>query len=232
MTIPAPCYLYGFIRASDSPLPAMTGVYGAPVHTTTSNGVTAVVSTLPATDLRARRDDLLAHSEVLQTLIDDRDVVPAHFGSVYPQGFDLDQLPKPQLKSLRRLLDDLGGRIEVQVKAMYVQDAVTQAIVAADGRLRRLRDRRQDYATQLAVGTRFAEMLDRRRSADTSAVVKRLSSSTVRVAVEPASGEWGAFKLACLVDKRKRDAFERTLTGLAEELNPLMELGWVGPLPP
>src|SRR3954468_14874020 len=136
MTTPAPCYLYGFVRASDSPLPAMTGVYGAPVRTMSSNGVTAVVSTLPATDLRARRDDLLAHSEVLQALIEDHDVVPAHFGSVYPQGFHLDQLPGRQVKSLRKMLDDLSGRVEVQVTATYVAEAVTQAIVSADSRLR------------------------------------------------------------------------------------------------
>src|SRR3954447_19796796 len=128
-----PCYVYGFLRTPDSPLPPdLIGVFGAPVGTQAGGDLTAVVSPLPAQPPRAARDDVLAHSDVLQALIGRYDVVPAAFGTVYPQGLDLDALPRGERRRLSRLLDDVSGRIELQVRATYDEVAITGALVESD----------------------------------------------------------------------------------------------------
>src|SRR4051794_19690599 len=228
-----PCYLYGFMRAPQSPPPELTGVFRAPVMTQVDGDLAAIVSRLPSGPRRAARDDVIAHSEVLQALIADHDVVPAAFGTVYPQGFDVTALPRPERRSLLRLLDDLSGRVEIQVRATYDETAVTAALVDGDSRLRRLRSvRRQDYSTQLAIGSRFAEMLERQRHSDSQAVAKRMSRVADRISVEPPSGEWGAFRMALLVQRRKQHEMEQVLRDTADASASCFTMDWVGPLPP
>lgn len=229
----APCYLYGFVRAPDSPLPNLTGVFGAAVQTQVDGALAAVVSILPPGEHRARRDDVLAHSDVLQILIADHDVIPASFGTIYPEGFDLSELPRSHRRSLSRLMDDLGGRVEFQVRATYDELRVTAAVVESDSRLRRLRSaRRQDYSAQLSLGTRFAEVLDRRRRTDGDAASKRLSRVAERVIAEPPTGEWGAFRLSVLVARGVQDDLEQALQELADSYGPYLTMDWLGPLPP
>jgi hypothetical protein len=187
---------------------------------------------LPADDRRPRRDDVLAHSEVLQAILADHDVLPMSFGSVYPDGFDLAKLPGAQRRSLQRILDSIAGHVEMQVKATYDADTITHVLVTGDRRLRRMRETRQDYAGQIALGSRFAGLLDQRRGADAERVTKRLSRLAARVAVDPPVGEWGAFRLSFLVERRKLDDFERGLDEVAAELDAELAMTWVGPLPP
>jgi hypothetical protein len=228
-----PSYLYGFLRAPDEALPDLIGVFGAPVLAQVDGDLAAVVSPVPPGPHRAARDDVLAHSEVLQALIEDHDVVPAAFGTVYPQGFDIAALPRSERRAVSRLLDDLGGKVEVQVRATYDELGVTAAIVDSDSRLRRLRStRNQDYPTQLAIGTRFAEVLDRRRRADSDAVAKTLSRVADRVLTEPPSGDWGAFRLSLLVQRRTLPDVESALQGLADGQASYLTMDWIGPLPP
>src|SRR4051812_30458168 len=180
-----PTYLYGFLRAPHPPLPALTGVFGAPVRTETAGDLSAIVSPLPRGQLRASRSDVLAHADVLQQLVVGYDVVPTAFGAVYADGFRIDELPRAQRRSLSGLLSALAERVEFQVKGRYDEAGVTRAIVDGDARLNRLRSaRRQDHGTQLAIGSRFAELLDKRRRADTARVSKRLSRVAERLVAD------------------------------------------------
>src|SRR3954451_9004091 len=106
MSASQPSYLYGFLRAPSAPLPELPGVFGAPVSMQVDGDLAAIVSPVPPGPHRAARDDVLAHSDVLQTLIADHDLVPAAFGTIYAGGFDLAQLPRAERRSLSHLLDD------------------------------------------------------------------------------------------------------------------------------
>jgi hypothetical protein len=233
MSTDEPCYLYGFLRTPPAPLPDMVGVFNAPVRTQADGEMAAVISPMPPGQLRAARDDVIAHSEVLQALLPDHDVVPAAFGTVYPNGFDLAELPRGERRSLSRLMDDLSGRVELQVRATYDEPGVTAMLVESDSRLRRLRQaKRQDYATKLAMGTRFAELLDRQRRSDVRNATKRVSRAVERVSIEDPNGEWGAFRLALLVQRKKLDDVVRILAEMADGVTSYLTVDWVGPVPP
>jgi hypothetical protein len=227
-----PCYLYGFLRPPAAPLPELVGVFGARVQLQVDGDLAALVSPVPRGAQRATRSDVLAHSEVLQALLPDHDIVPAAFGTVYPEGLDVAALPRGERRALSRLVDELSDRVEVQVRATYDEAGATATIVDGDARLRRMRARKQDYSTQLAIGTRFAELLDRQRRSDTTTAAKRLSRIAERVAVDTPQGEWGAFRLSLLVQRRKLDDLERALAAMADEAGSHLTIDWVGPLPP
>jgi hypothetical protein len=233
MSADEPCYLYGFLRPPETPLPDLVGVFGAPVHTQVDGDLAVVVSPVPPGPHRAARDDVLAHSDVLQALILEYDVLPAAFGTLYPAGFDLSKLPRGERRSISRLLDDLGGKVEFQVRATYDELGVTASLVDSDSKLRRLRAaRQQDYSTKLAIGTRFGEVLNRRRQHDADAAAKRLAKVADRVLTEPPTGQWGAYRLSMLVSRRKQDDLEQTLRDLADADSSYLTMDWVGPLPP
>ena len=227
-----PCYLYGFMRPPNAPIPELTGVFGAPVEAHVQGDLAVVVSPAPFSPMRAARDDVLAHSEVLQALIVDHDIVPASFGTVYPSGIHLAELPRGERRSISKLLDNLAGKVEFQVRATYNEVNITASLVENDGRLKRLRSKKpQDYGTQLAIGSRFAEVLDQRRRQDTDAAAKRLSKAADQVLGEAPSGEWGAYRLSLLVARRKQDDIEKALRDLADSQAAHLTLDWVGPLP-
>ena len=228
-----PSYLYGFMRTPAEPLPELVGVFGAPVLVQADGDLAAIVSPLAGIPARATRDELMAHSDVLQCLVADYDVVPASFGGVHADGFRLDALPRDDRKTIARLVAELSGRVEIQVKGQYDEAHVTLALVEGDARLKRLRaSQRQSHATQLAIGTRFAEVLDRRRRSDVHTVTKRLSRIADRVALDAPMGEWGAFRLALLVARNSMEAAERVLSEVEALLAPAMDVTWIGPLPP
>lgn len=227
-----PCYLYGFMRPPNAPIPQLTGVFGAPVETQVHGDLAVVVSAAPSSPQRAARDDVLAHSDVLQALIVDHDVVPASFGTVYPSGIHLGELPRGERRSISKLLDNLAGRVEYQVRATYNEVNITAALVDSDARLKRLRAKKQqDYGTQLAIGSRFAEVLDRRRRQDADAAGKKLAKAADQVLGEAPSGEWGAYRFSLLVSRRKQDDVESALRDLADSQAAHLTLDWVGPLP-
>ena len=135
--------------------------------------------------------------------------------------------------SCLRRRSTLAGQVEFQVKAEYDQSGITRLLVETDARLKRLRTvRKQDHATQLAIGSRFAELLEKRRRADTARAVKLLKRVADRVTVEVPSGEWAAFRLAILVPRKRLADADASFAGLAKELDSTAAVTWVGPLPP
>jgi hypothetical protein len=234
------CYVYGLVRDDGTSLPEVTGVAGLPLRLVSAgegSGVAAVVSDLPAPDHGMGRADLLAHSDALQALISQRDVVPVRFGSGYPSDDDMrGELLAARLGQLRRLLDSVAGTVEMQVKLGYVEAAVTAEIVAADRKLRKLRAAGRSgprgQAAQIELGRRFASALDNRRAADTRRLAHRLRKLAVATTAQDGAGDFGLARIACLVPRARLDAFDAEVGRLEAEHAGRLTVALLGPLPP
>jgi hypothetical protein len=230
----AGCYLYGVGRAPAVPLPeTLSGVNGAPVRQLTCGDLTAVISDLPTLQVRATKSDLLAHADVLQTVQAHHDVVPVSFGAVFESADDLvARFLQPQQRSLRRLVDRLAGKCEMQVDATYDEALITRDLVAADRQLQRLRAAGVGYGRQLELGRRFAEKLDAQRARDVRLLQRRLSRLVHSCVAEAPRSMWGVARLAFLLDRRRVAEFERAVDEVSAQTGPRMTLTWTGPLPP
>jgi hypothetical protein len=231
-------YVYAFTGASH-PLPvdglAGVGERKPALRLVRQDGLAAVVSDAPE-NLRAKRRDVEAHERVLDTLLAAGTVLPMRFGTVAAD----DDAVKAELasgaKRYTRLLKRLGGKVEVNVKAVYREEAVLRELLLGDRELRTRREALQaadggSHQDKVAFGQRVSAALDARRSQDADRVVTELRPRASAVKLGPPVD--GCFvNVSFLLGATEREGFEASLSRLRQELSELAEVRLYGPLPP
>ena len=230
-------YLYGLVRAPVAiAVPKTPGVDGARVRLLEHGSLAGIVSDLPDAEFRAQRGDLLAHSDVLQEVVETADVLPMRFGTVFLSPDELlTDFVDPNQDDLSRMLDRLGGAIEVQVKGEYEPDLVAEEIFSRDRTIQKLQARardRGDVDSKIEVGRRFATLLDQSRYADGRAIIDALAPLANDTAVGSAAGEYGVVNASFLVQRDALNRFEDALEESSASLTPRVKLRHIGPLPP
>ena len=226
-------YVYAVLRAGTA-LPEGAGGVGSPpeaVRVIRQGLLGAVVSDAPP-HLRARRRDLLAHQELLLRLSDEGPVLPMRFGMVAPdEETVLKQLAAAEGGHVATL-DQLAGRIEINVKALPAQDALP-ALVAEDQNVRRLREaarRHPGYEESLRLGEAIASALARRAAAAGQRLLRELAPEARAVAPGP-EVPGCALNMSFLVDHSDANAFLARAQSFADAHREQVELRLAGPLP-
>lgn len=211
-------YVYGVTRA-ETPLPDDVV---AVVH----RDLAAVTSAVEMPDLRARRRDLLHHTDVVQRVFEHGTVIPLRFGTVLddPRA----ELLEPRHDELARLLRDLNGLAEVTLRASYREEDVLRAVLVEEPGLARLRA----TAPPIRLGQAVAEALSERRAADADAIVRTLRTQARDVAVDELRTELEVFRGAFLVARRDLRAMDAAVDGLARAHAATTSFKYTGPLPP
>ncbi|MER0477947.1 GvpL/GvpF family gas vesicle protein [Streptomyces sp. Edi2] len=226
-------YVYGIVRA-DHPLPSHLRGVGEPpgaVERIGEGHVAAVVSPAPP-NLRARRRDLMAHQELLLALAASGPVLPMRFGMVAPdEAVVRRQLSDAEEQHLAAL-DDLAGRVEINVKAMPADDSLA-ALVKGDATIRGLREavrRRPGYEANMRLGEAVAGALSRRAAEAGHEIVRALRPRAHAVAAGPeVSG--CQVNMSFLVDRNDSAGFLAEAERLARHHRDRVELRVAGPLP-
>lgn len=230
---PTDLYVYGIIRSGQR-LPAARCGLGTPPAALrlVPAGMIAAVVSAASDSLRARRRDLLAHQDLLLELSADGPVLPMRFGMVASgESTVRDELAAAEQAHVNAL-DRCEGRIELNVKALPVEDSLA-AVVREDGTVRRLRDQlrqRPGYEASLRLGEAVAAALTARATAAATAVHAEL----LPLAVESQAGPdvTGCVRnTSFLVGRETEGGFRDTLDRLARLHRGSVELRLTGPLP-
>ncbi|QKW09988.1 GvpL/GvpF family gas vesicle protein [Streptomyces sp. NA04227] len=226
-------YVYGVVRSGHTLLPGHRGVGLPPsrLRLLRGDGTSAVVSEAPE-GLRARRRDLLAHQDLLLTMSESGPVLPMRFGMVAPdEDTVLAQLASSRAAYLAAL-DRLEGRLELNVKALPVQEAVA-SLLREDARLRRLRQEvrlRPGYEANIRLGEAVATGLARRAAAAAETALQEftaLAEECVRGPEVPGC----VLNASFLVARADVDRFRNAVGRYAAEHRDRVELRLTGPLP-
>jgi hypothetical protein len=217
-------YVYGVARSDITPSLG-AGVAGAEVRLVRHRGLAALVSDVPSAGVRARRRDLLAHSDVLQAAFAAGTVLPLRFED---EAAVADELLGGRHDALTSLLDELEDTSELTVRASYVEEAVLAEIVNEDARVARLRAQSRD----VQLGEAVAAALAAKRARDASAIVATLESLARDLVVEEQREPYEVVRASFLVDRREVSAFDRAIEVLARERAGVIAVRCVGPLPP
>ena len=233
-----PLYVYGVVRAGESPGVEMPGVGEGSILSVDHGGVAAVVSEVEEGPLAAARD-LRAHWRVLEAVAQLTTVVPVRFGTVVAsRGALIEDFLAPQSARLRELLEEMRGKVQLNVKGFYDEERLLRDVVGGSPAVARLRERVQalpeaaGYYDRIRLGELVSEEVERRRQDDARVVVDRLAPLAVAAETEPASAADMAVNAAFLVDESAMDAFSAEVARLTEELQDRMRLRYVGPMPP
>lgn len=200
------------------------------------DGLGAVVSVL-AGPLRVRRRDLDRHLEVLGAAFEETTIVPCAFGTVLQSRVAVeDELLAARRDELLALLERLDGRVQLNVRARYDEDAVLREIVETEPEIAALRRRSRElgraaHFQNIRLGELVAAAFDGRRAHDAGRLLDRLAVEAEDVVLEAASGTL-VLKASFLVAQSRSQRFDSVLETLAAEEAPRLTFESIGPLPP
>ncbi|WP_432029370.1 GvpL/GvpF family gas vesicle protein [Streptomyces sp. 1222.5] len=230
-------YVYGITASSHPELPeGMTGVGepARPVRVLSAGPLAAVVSDAPE-DLRPKRRDLLAHQNVLAETGAAGCILPMRFGSVADDDDSVTQVLTERSEHYQERLRELDGKVEYNVKATHVEEAVLHLVMAEHAEVRSLAEANRksgggSYDDKIRLGEMVAATVKAREAQDASEVQSALTPTAAAVSVGPESTGW-LVNVSFLV---ARDTAEHFLAAVEQvrDSHSHLDLRVNGPLPP
>lgn len=234
----SPLYVYGVVPRAEQDRLAVTGVDGSKVELVEHDGFAALTSRVRTDTLQAARE-LRAHWSVLQQACEAATVLPVRFGTVLEDERAVrEQLLEANAGQLDELLGHLRGCIQMTVKGSYDEDRLLRAIVSSSPALSALATRVRDkpqaaaYYDRIQLGEGIAGAVAERRQRDELHALDVLEPAAVAARVEEASGAFDAFNLAFLVKRTGQREFSRRVRAVIEAFDGLIDVRYLGPLPP
>ncbi|MFJ4326559.1 GvpL/GvpF family gas vesicle protein [Streptomyces tricolor] len=230
-------YVYGITARSHPALPeGMTGVGEPPrpVRVLTAGELAAVVSDAPE-GLRPKRRDLLAHQNVLAEAGAAGCVLPMRFGSVSPDDDTVVSVLTERAEHYLERLRELDGKVEYNVKATHIEEAVLHRVMAENAEIRALAEANRrsgggSYDDRIRLGEMVAAAVKAKEAEDAAEVERLLQPTAAAVSVGPESTGW-LLNVSFLVARETAEDF----LAAAEQVRKShahLELRVNGPLPP
>jgi hypothetical protein len=204
-----------------------------------SNGLAALVSSVPAERLRVRRSDLHAHLRAIEEVFEQTTVLPCRFGTVLASEDDVRRhLLDARREELHGLLQRVEGHAQLNVKAVYDEPEVLREVVAADPSIAGASERAKGlgdaaYFQNIQLGELIAGRLAGRRADDAERIHARLAPLAVDVVFDTDDRDpLLVLKASFLVERKLVERFDTALESLVQEEAPAIRFELVGPLPP
>jgi gamma-glutamylcyclotransferase (GGCT)/AIG2-like uncharacterized protein YtfP len=233
-------YVYGVVRAKRGSRLKQSGINDEPVTVVASKGLGALTSDVPAGPLEAGREELLTHSRVLEKALHQRGVVlPMRFGVVMPdEGAVRAELLASHREQLAAQLDEMEGKVEINIKGIYDEEAILREVIAENPEIAELRQSlhgKPDDATyyeRIRLGELVSDALTAKRNEEQARIVDRLAGSALTVEVGEPVHERMAVNASFLVERERLDEFDRAVDKIGEEQAHRIRMKYTGPLPP
>jgi hypothetical protein len=234
-------YVYGVVRDAGAHADVSEGVgsRAAPVRVVASAGLAAVVSDVPPDWHSAARGDVETHDRVLARFLDREAVVPMRFGIVMESDDQVrERLLERHAGELLELLERLEGRVQMAVKAYYVDESLLREVLRRRAELKRRSDELEGLpvaATQqerIALGRDVAAAVEEQRALDERTLVEPLAQDAVDLRVDPVASDRQALSVQLLVDAQRRPQLDATVRRLTDEHRERFAFRYVGPLAP
>ncbi|WP_328345557.1 GvpL/GvpF family gas vesicle protein [Streptomyces violaceus] len=230
-------YVYGIAAGSHPALPEGMGGVGdppRPVRILREGDLAAVVSDAPE-GLRPKRRELLAHQNVLSEAGAAGCVLPMRFGSVAPDDNSITGVLAERAEHYKERLRALDGRVEYNIKANHVEEAVLHQVMAESPDIRGLAEANREsgggsYDDKIRLGELVAAAVKAKEADDAAALQAVLEPAADAASVGPESTGWLA-NVSFLVDRETAEDFLAAVEQARRDL-PHLEVRLNGPLPP
>lgn len=230
-------YVYGIAACSHPSLPVGMDGVGKPPHPVRvikEGELAAVVSDAPD-GLRPKRNNLLAHQNVLNEAVAAGAVLPMRFGSVAPDDAAVTSVLAERAEHYHERLRTLAGKAEYNVKASHDEAAALHRVMAENPEVRALTEANRvagggSYEQRLRLGEMVVAAVKGREAEDAVQLRRALEPVAEAVSAGPDSTGWLA-NVSFLVERASAEEFLGAVEEVRETL-PHVELRVSGPLPP
>lgn len=234
-------YLYCIIRCAEPRQFAARGIgeEGAAVHTIVAGDLAAVVSDSPVIEYDSSRRNMMAHTKVLEEVMQEFTILPVRFGIIAPSADVIrEQLLGRRAGEIADLLGRLDGRQEVGLKAFWFEDVAFQEIIAEHAPIRALRDRlagrspEQTYYERIKLGEMIEQAITRKRAADAATILARLRPRAQDLRTNTILTDRMVLNAAFLIDRADGPLFEQAIQELDLEMGQRLVFKFVSSAPP
>jgi len=232
-------YVYGVMRADGKARPRAKGIGEKQVRIVDADGLGALTSDVPPGDLEAGREELLAHSRVLERAVEQGTVLPMQFGVVMPDESAVrERLLDPHREELEAQLEEMEGKFEVNLKAIYDERVLLTEVINEVPEVAKLREAMQGqpedatHFERIRMGELIAGAVDEKRDRDADEILRRLDDHAVAVEVGEPVHERMALNASFLVDRSTQKEFDAEVDRIAEEQGGRLRFKYTGPLAP
>lgn len=234
-------YLYCITRCPEPRQFTTRGIgeRGDVVHTVQYMNLAAVVSDSPITEYESSRRNMMAHTLVLEEVMQEFTILPVRFGTVAPSAEAIqEKVLKRRFGEFHGLLKELESRVELGLKAFWYEQSIFQEIVEENPAIRRLRDALMDrppeetYHQRLRLGEMIEAAMWKKRDDDTEKILARLRPLVYQTRDSKVLTDRMVLNVAFLVDRSRQSAFDEAVHRLDEEMGQRLIFKYVGPVPP
>jgi len=232
-------YVYGIVRADGKSHSRAKGIGDKQVRVVDADGLGALTSDVPPGYLEAGREELLAHSRVLERAVEQGTVLPMQFGVVMPDESAVrEQLLDPHRGELEAQLEEMEDKFEANLKAIYDERALLTEVIDEEpevAKLKRSIQGQPEEAThfeRIRMGELIAEAVDQKRGRDADEILRRLANHAVAVEVGEPVHERMALNASFLIDRSTQKKFDAEVDRIAEEQGGRLRFKYTGPLAP
>ncbi|CAM5701041.1 GvpL/GvpF family gas vesicle protein OS=Streptomyces tendae OX=1932 GN=GUR47_01315 PE=3 SV=1 [Streptomyces tendae] len=162
-------------------------------------------------------------------------VLPMRFGSVAPDDEAVTGVLAERAEHYAERLGALDGRVEYNIKASHVEEAVLHHVMAQNPEIRALAESNRKagggtYETKIQLGERVAAAVKDKEAEDATTLERALEPVADAVSVGPESTGWLA-NVSFLVKREAADEFLAAVEQARGSM-PHLEVRVNGPLPP
>lgn len=235
-------YVYCITRAQAVPggkALDVSGIGGEPVRAVEQADLAAIVSNSPLDSYDVTRENLMAHEQVVEKVMQQADVLPVSFGTVAED----DQSVQQQLLAavsddLHQALDAVHDRVELGVKVLWAKERLFAEIADEDESIRTLRDQiagttpEETYDERTQLGELIGNAIERKSDQVAADVLNVLQPLAVNSRTGDLFSDLMVLNASFLVDKQQIPAFEAQLDKLRQAQEGRLMFQYTGPLPP
>lgn len=234
-------YLYCIIRSSEPQQFSNLGIGGRSdiVHTIQYDDLAAVVSDSPIMEYENTRRNMMAHTVVLEEVLQRFTILPVRYDTVAPDAKTVQvKLLKRRYGELTMLLRDMDGLVELGLKAFWYEGIIFEEILAENPAIRELRDKlarrsaEETYYERMSLGEKVEAAMNRKRVDDSERILSRLRPLVNKTRKNQEISDRMVVNAAFLLAKERQPEFDTAVMALDAEIGKRLIFKYVGPVPP
>jgi len=234
-------YMYCIIRSAEPQEFTNRGIgeRGEIVHTVHFMNLAAIVSDSPIIEYENSRRNMMAHTLVLEEVMQKFTILPVRFGTVAPSIERIqERVLKRRFGEFNGLLNEMEGRVEMGVKAFWYEGIIFPEIVAENAAIRRLRDSlmgrsaEETYYDRIRLGELVEAAMQEKRDDDAEKILAPLRTLAYQTKANKVIMDRMVLNAAFLVDRVHEAEFDKAVQQLDAEMGKRLMFKYVGPVPP
>lgn len=231
-------YIYGIVEEPQLRRFSFTGVGEADVYTISHQRIAAIVSDTGFSEIDPTRKNVHAHTVVQDELLKEYTLLPMGFGMVATED-EVRGLLEKNYEGLTNELNRLAGRIEVELKVFWDQEAIIKELQGKNQELSRLKAKINAASSPieaqnlLAMAGKLVEniVLDwKTRYAEM--VYTTLNELSYDAKMNNPVGLKNLLNASFLIEKSRESKFKEQVYKLDSKFQGKVNFKYVGPMPP